>query len=657
MADNKLYDSFPEDISNGGKFTIQVLANAVEEINILHLKEALTRMPGSIKKSNKKKDLANMLASGLMNKKLLALYLSSYSEKELSFLMECIFNWGKTGNEILRDCDISFEDYVATPQYMYMSATLDTAKAPFIGIINYKMDYSRLSFSIHPVIKSYLSHVLAAYYKKTQSIESNISRKFKKGYVQNIELFEKSPVIMIALRNAGLEKRNASDKILKGAKKALRSVASIVPFASETELKKAGYDEKEASAIMELPEDLFIRFFAGAFSKEDDAFPSFSSIPNDPLSLYRKAMENYFSNKTSLFDFNTFAPAIRPCYGYSTINHIRYRLERLGKLKELLTSWAKGTLSLNNPIAWNTAIDFKNFLNFLPMLEGITVDNLNLPPLDYAHYEPYYINKKWNQVSYFNTIRENLFAPFYTNLFLTFAALGLFEVECTQLLQNEEYRQARNDMLKAKYDYFEDGDTDEIIDYKNKCLSYPYGMISVIRMTELGRAVFDQDYELKGSSSANKLAAPELKPSFIISLDKNDAVSAEILKPYCRPISPWLLKTGLNELLEYCHTKESLENFFTTIKNLTKKKLPPEWEELKKKAESRFVKLKPKTNFVVFSLEDKPREFILAIDTICRRKSYAFHMDDMQVAVKQENLRQFTSELVSEGFVLNIENS
>lgn len=664
MEEN-LLDSLPEDTGRNGDFTKKELAATFETLPLSQLRAAIKRIHAGVGKNEIKSNqkLREKLAECVLDRKMLATYLSSFTDNEFKFLLGLLFDTERPLEEIVEENSIDIHQYLKDSGYKYMGRTLDEDKLPFVGLISYEMSQSQMRISLQSQIQSYLCYMLNQYYAKFRTLESAASKKFKKGCVQGREVFDKSPVALIALKNAGICEKPAGSKILKGMRKALRSAVSIQPFTTGAALKRAGYAEKDAERIEAAAEDLYISFFAGAFSEKDGGSPVLNMIPNDPLALYRRAVGNFMVSRNASFDFAVFAPSVRiVTYGCNKDKLLKYRTERMGKLKEILASWAKGNISVGGKtFAWNAPIDFGQFLGNLTMLENVQLDDLKPEGLEYSYYEAYYSNKKWDSIYNRLTLKKYLFNPFYNNLFLAFAAMGLFEISCEQLLQQEKYEDVKDvlkkhsDMPASYYVYMGDVEASDLADYKTDCLCYPYGQIRVIKMTELGRAVFDQNAVLKGSGAAARLSPPVLKPSFIISMDKDDVVSAETLKPYCRQISPSLYKTGLKEILARCGSKEDLDAFFKMLRSITQKALPPEWEELRMKAEARFVKLKFEDFYAVYPLEGMPSELVAVIDGICRRKPYAFHMEGKRVAVRSKSLDSFFGELRNAGFNIAME--
>ena len=667
MKDN-LLDFMPEDTGMNGKFTKDKLADIFEPLPQSHLRAAIKRMPTEAGKGDmkNKQKMREKLAECVLDREMLASYLSSFADNEFKFLLGMVFDSDRPLQEIVDENSIDIHQYMKDSGYRYLGKTLDENKLPFVGLISYEQGQSQVRISISTYLQSYLDYMLYQYYARFRTLESSVSKKFKKGCAQSREVFENSPVAIIALKNAGICEKPAGSKILKGIRKALRSAVRIQPFTPTAVLRRMGYDEKDADRMESAAEDLYISFFTGAFSEKDGGSPVFNMIPNDPLALYRRAVSSYMASRNVSFDFTMFAPSVRIItYDCNMDKLLKYRTERMGKLKSLLASWAKGGLSIGGKsFAWNAAIDFRQFVSNLTILENVQTDIMPPDGLEYACYKEYYTNRKWYQLQNRQELKKYLFNPFYNNLFLAFAAMGLFEISCEHLLQQKKYDDVKDVLKKISsktpmsyYIYMGDVDANDFSNYKTDNLCYPYGQLTVIRMTELGRAVFDQDAVLKGSGSAAKLQPPVLKPSFIISMDKDDVVSAETLKPYCRQISPRLYKTGLREILSRCGSKADLDSFFKMLRSVTQKPLPPEWEDLRMKAESRFVKMRLEDYYMVYPLDGLPSELIAVIDGICRRKPYAFHMEDNRVAVRNKSVEAFFVEIKSAGFNISPEEN
>ena len=247
MAEN-LLDSLPEDTGKNGKFTKEKLAEDFEALPLSQLRAAIKRMPteeGKNELKNKQK-LREKLAECILDRKMLATYLSSFAHNEFKFLLGMLFDSDRPLEEIVEENSIDIHKYLKDSGYKYLGMMLDEDKLPFVGLISYELSQSQVKISLSSQIQSYLCYMLNQYYAKFRTLESAASKKFKKGCVQSREVFEKSPVALIALKNAGICEKAAGCKILKGMRKALRSAVCILPFTTGAALKRAGYNDKDA---------------------------------------------------------------------------------------------------------------------------------------------------------------------------------------------------------------------------------------------------------------------------------------------------------------------------------------------------------------------------------------------------------------------------
>ena len=642
-----LLEKFPEDSSGGGRFTKGRLEEQLTiNSNLGQLRGALPRMMGKSFSTAKKADMIVAFAKGLLDRKKLAHYMASYSENEFNFLCDLIFPWGRDVYDSMQANSIDLANYASKDSYW--SSSFDNAKLPFASIIVYDTRYAGTAVSIQPVILEYMRYMLSAFSERYKLLESEESKNFKEGYAQNGDLFAKSPVILAALMNAGLAKRSAGDKVLKSMKKALHTNAVSLPFATAERLKDSGYDVKSQERLLEAADELYIAFFAAAFAKEQGGQPSFASAPKVPLELYRTAVDSFLSSGNTDFDLAFLVPGIKPDNFYGSQEWLSgQRVRRMEAFRKLLTAWAKGNLDGQKGPDWNTSLDIQLLVENLPRLEGLSFDEIKMRNLLYAYYEDSYSNKHWTSFSGSYEFIKYLYLPFYSNLFLTFAALGLFEVSWEPLPRHGDFKDMDDSGVKGGHNYKAERMLGR---YKTMKTYYPYGRVKAVRMTELGRTVFDKDRAYGGEQST--LNPPVLKSSFVISMDKGDAVSAEILKPYGHQRSPTLFKTGLREILAVCKDREELDAFFTSLKAMCGKGLPQEWQELQKEAERRFVRLKPDSGYVVFNLEGQGRELLAAVESICAESSDIRRMEGRMLAVPRDKLESFYAELEERSFVV-----
>lgn len=220
--------------------------------------------------------------------------------------------------------------------------------------------------------------------------------------------------------------------------------------------------------------------------------------------------------------------------------------------------------------------------------------------------------------------------PAYTNLFLVLASIGLFEITWNPCNAPEDI-------------------PDNGARWLNNLNFFCFGKIGHIRMTELGKYVFDLKDSLELKNVKKRLPVKLDERNLTIHVDKDDKPSQIFLAPYCTVLSHTLFRIDRIKFRNTCDTKTKVNDFFENMETLTEGELPQIWKDFRDKLLEGFVMLEEERNWLVFSLENMNSALVREIGKLSLQ-GLCVKMEGKRIAVRESEFPRFKASLEMAGF-------
>lgn len=575
----------------------------------------------------KKIDYCKKLAGALCTPSSFYEYYNSFSDEEKKFFLEMAFSPVFNTKQIIKSV-LDATDYRYSSYYYYDN---NCSKLPLSFLINYHY----LGFYVIPkntkkCLQIYFSNILN--HKSEISNEEFEKQKGYFSYKNGLELLLNLPQLIQVLSDVGFFNREIGQTIPKTILSKVEKVVSFTKFPKGQEFMQVVlhkdekdttlyYGEKEIETMKNARTIFAISFVSSAVQSlysTENGEKEFSALLYEPQKLLKKLVNAFFVKRNFMFDRKFIFPHVTFRSGYSyNVNDYR---EIFSIIKE---NPPEKPTNFNDYVSLLSDKGLKPFYCMQTTYSEISYAYEN----EYSYYGMYRDRIYIKDLADYNAFVQN---PSCTNLFLTFASLGLFEITWENSRDNP----------KAKTN---------IVEWQNAINFYRFGKISYIKITELGKFVFGitDKIEIEG---VKKYAPPTLdKSSLIIHIEEGDKSSQIFLEQFCIPLSHTLYKADEMRLKKMCKTEDDVETIFYTLSERAEGNLPEIWENLKNDILESFVTLKPETDWIVFSLEKQNSSLMREMEKLSRL-GICKKMEGKRVAVKEKDFSQFKKRLEQSGF-------
>jgi hypothetical protein len=580
---------------------------------VARLKKSVHELPG-LQDCRTRESLCRGIAAFVCSGQLFSEYVQSLKPEELRVLLRAVYSWGLPFPESLAELHITLSE---RPYYGY---DMENSNLPF----NWCINYENSGIQIKPVMKKYLQRALSQYRVPVQTVRVDTVAALPGFFsaAQGIPFFTKSVQIMYILKNAGFFERKSGMAVLKGIRKKIADIVPLLPFITASQAVSEGYTPAQAEKLENVRVDLCLAFLAASFTRDGECYADVETIPSEPLELYRMCMRNFFASPNLEYDLKYVYPQVKVSdYSYNARKMSSYRKQFLHTIPDRMKQWKYA-----DPVL------FRDFL------DRSQEDGFPSPaaPGDCYYYTGY---KNTDQYSYTERCWSNSESRFrsivydcsYTNLFLLFAALGLFEITWQNAAGKERIEQ-KNHL------------------HQNNMNLYCFGRIEYIRMTPLGAAVFGlTDHFDYDEESAFPPPVPG-KEDTIVHIDPDDRVMQLFLETFCSRLGAGLYKADSAKLARISRTPGKVESLFDSLGRYAKEELPPVWRQLQKDCGRKMITLKQETGWIIISLTGQSPDFIHAVETLPSAGIDFLRMEGCRIAVQQNQLHNFTAWLESRGF-------
>ena len=564
-----------------------------------------------------KVDYCKKLAEALCNPASFFVYYTSFNENGKILFEKLAFEQFVTKNDLIK---------YAPSKERYSFYQYDVRNVPMA--FAFTMEWGKFAF-IPPATKKCLQIMLSKFHEKKELTEEEFKKS--EGFFssqEGLEFFINLPQIIQVLTDTNFFEREIGAVILKGT---LTKIEKITAFTKFTKKADFSASKKFFSSIDKQIEKLhnarvtlalsFLSFTINILKSTKAGKEEFLSLQSEPQKLLKRLVEIFFTTREFIFDRKFVYPHASLRY-YSEREIKEHRADTFNKLFQLIKE-----TPADKPVDFEEYVSLlteKGMLSFFPSgIEAEVYYSSLGSSLTYVYNDKVYIR---NEYYYYGFIHNQA----CTNLFLTLASIGLFEINWELPFKNPQ--------SKA-----------DSADWENDTNLYRFGKISHIKMTALGAYVFNltDNIQIEG---VKQFVPPSLdESSLIIHIDEGDKSMQIFLESFCIPLSHTLYKADVLRLKKKCTTPDEVTAIFSTLSTRAKGKLPKIWQNLKNDILESFVSLKQETEWIVFPLEKQKASFLREIEQLCRSE-ICVKMAGKRVAVKKEKLAQFKRRLEAAGF-------
>lgn len=431
------------------------------------------------------------------------------------------------------------------------------------------------------------------------------------------------------LENEGFFENAIGEKAPKKLKSKIAKLSSLKPFVRAKDLEEWNIPRKDAAAYEDARTDFLIGFITAGLTKPSYLFPEATDIPLDILELYRYCMKNFSDCIPTKFYEKYFLPGISiPPYTSNTDKNIF-----MHNFLDAMKKW-----DFTHPIYFSDLLDNFNEMD-IDCPYGTDIVYRYTEYIKAYYYDDDKITTHKEYISTFADYRHRVYDPYFINMFLMFASIGLFSITWEPPIA----------YIKKSANI----STEDDIKIKNMLSCYKYGKIGYIKMTALGAYVFGLTNKFVQIQENNiaPLYLDEIAP--VIHIDKNDKVSKILLEQNCIPISPVLFKIDKFKILKNYNTVQQAETFFRQLETYSKKELPAIWKNIKDSICSSYISLTPDTDWIVLSLEGQKAELIGCVESIKQGGFEILKMEGKRICIKKDNLSKFIKLLEKKGIKIN----
>ena len=518
----------------------------------------------------------------------------------------------------------------------------DSEKIPMSFIISF-------SYSVFSSLPKNTKKALQIHLKKFKKEKRILEEDFKeaKGFfseAEGLEFFVNISQIIQTLSDSNFFEREIGSPILKGTLTKIEKLVSLTKFSKDADFSaKSIQIDKEHDLNFEISDKKrekiengritlalsFLLLTIQELSTGKDGKEKLISLLAEPKKLLRELVKIFFTTGNYIFDRKFLYSHVMLRFFYND-EFSEYRKETFTELFSLIKR--------NPPVA---ATSFSDYIELLTEkgMKPFFQANRTEAETTWAYFESSYysgnIFVSRDRIFISNDSHYNGFVleTAATNLFLTLASLGLFEI-----IWDSPFCQPKEKEDAEKWE--------------NESKFYPFGKISYIKMTELGAYVFERTDKLEVKGLKN-FAPPRLdEDSLIIHIDEGDKAMQIFLDSFCIPLSHTLYKADVLRLKKYCTNQNAVKTVFATLSARAEGKLPKIWQNLKKEILDSFVTLKAEEDWIVFTLENLNIKVISEIEKLSRL-GLCSKMAGKRIAVKKSNIQAFKKKLESAGFKFN----
>ncbi|MBF9015965.1 MULTISPECIES: hypothetical protein [unclassified Oceanispirochaeta] len=405
-----------------------------------------------------------------------------------------------------------------------------------------------------------------------------------------------NPMIM-QLEDLGFFKREADSKILKGTLKTLDKTQEISPLEIDDVESERETNKEDSFTRLKMILS-FIRFTVG-----DTGDAQMMNLTKEPLSFLKEGVKSFFQSSSAHMDLSLLLPEVRVSSKGRYLENCRfYRSRHMPSFYRIFSQWP-----------FRDWVDMKSCVTlFYRMTDARPL----MPDMDMYVYEMMGSSYRYREKSYITTeldYKNHIFRPYFRNLFILWAALGLFELSRDSLA------------LDGEGELF-------------------------LKMSDLGRWVFglNKHYEEKKgiSPSIQMVRLDEAVLVAYVPLSNTSALS--FFSGIADGLGEGVFKINEEKLSKSCPVKANLEEKFESVLRYSGQPLPSLWESLRNRMQKRFIQLLVEPDWVVYTLEELGSEVIEYLGSL---ESPLFsRMEGLRIAVREDNIRSFHNLLRKGGF-------
>jgi len=585
-------------------------------ISLINFKKAVKNLPGMGGCSNKE-SYCKALASFVFNEELFEHYITSLPPVHFEFLIKCVYSWGMRFSNYAVLFNIKLPER-SIYSYSYNYSNIDY---PFAWCIDYIDD----SIEIGPAMKEALEFALNPYQIPIRVVESE-SLESLPGYFsenQGLEFYNNALSVMFELKNYGFFERKSGLSITKPIREKILRIIQLSPFLTAHKTMELGYPLEQAEKMEKLRMDLCLVFLSVCFNIEANPDVSNTLIPSEPLEFYTYCVERFFNSSEIQYSLKYLMPHIK----------VQQMSEKLDVLEDYYEEIAPIVFKMFSKWQFSTPILFSSFLDYA---QTFGFPSLILPERWY--YCSLY--KKYSNITWFQEkkttleaadFRQLVYEPSYTNLFFLLSSLGLFEITWEKPFSSA--------VLNSK-DY----------EAQNNITLYPFGKISIISMTALGRAVFGITTSFE--STAVVYNPPELyEDDTLVRIDAEDRVMHLFLDQFCSKVGTGLYKADPIKLTYAVKNPERLQTFLKSLSGYAKRPLPVIWEDLGKSISKTKNKLQLELDWIVLPLAEYNTDTVnIVLKTIESARIGYKRMEGTRIAFDKKDWIRLKGRLEDAGF-------
>jgi hypothetical protein len=582
-------------------------------VTVARLKKYVRELPG-MQDCRTRESICRCIAAFVCSGQLFSEYVHSLKPEELRFFLRAVYSWGLPFPESLAELHITL------PVRPYYGYDIGNSSLPFSWCIKYENS----GIQIQPVMKKYLQRALSPFRPPAQTFSGDTiaARPGFFSAVQGMAFFTNSVQIMYVLRNEGFFERKTGMAVLKGTRKKVEAIVPLSPFVTASQAVAEGYTSVQAEKLENVRVDLGLAFLAASFTRDGECYAAVETIPPDPMELYRTCIRNFFASQNLEYDLKYVYPQVKVSdYSHNARKMSSYRKKFLHMISDCMKQWKYA-----EPVLFSDFLDCSQEKGFpSPAAPGKCYYYTGYKNTDQYSYP----ERCWSSSE--SRFRSIVYDSSYTNLFLLFAALGLFEITWQSAAGKEKIEQ-KNHL------------------HQNNMNLYCFGRIEYIRMTPLGAAVFGlTDHFDYAEKSSFPPPVPGTEDTIVL-IDPGDCVMQLFLETFCSRIGAGLYKADSAKLARISRTPGKVESLFESLGRYAERELPPVWLQLQKTCRLKIITLKQETGWIIVSLAGQSPDFIHAVETLPSAGIDFLRVEGCRIAVQQSQLHNFTAWLESRGF-------
>lgn len=182
----------------------------------------------------------------------------------------------------------------------------------------------------------------------------------------------------------------------------------------------------------------------------------------------------------------------------------------------------------------------------------------------------------------------------------------------------------------------------------------PFDALRYVRLTKLGRYVYDLDKDYTPPISKDETNALELiEDRLLIKVNKTDSPRVFILERFAQPVAPTLYKVDAKFFMKDCTNKSDVEAKIALFKRTFGKSLPPLWSNFLEDMLTRCDAFSTAGKAYVIrrvNKNDKRLQEIILTDS--RLKSYIRRAEGYLIMIEQKHLNEVISIMREYGYLM-----